>query len=134
MNLATALRSDFKTAWLRAACDLVFRARDFTRAHRERKGTVQAHEELDRAARALYEVEREWRPLVGPGDLLPFWAEADGEEQKVRRLCHHAVRYIPWFYRPAFGPVTRPYEEWYRVSMLRGRAFFDAAKQLDWET
>jgi hypothetical protein len=129
--LGATLRAEYRCAWLRAACELVFCARDHTRALRLGRNSVLTHEALDRAASELYEVESEWRPLVRSPECLKFRQWGDGEENAIRRLCHHATRFVPWFYRPRYGAIELPHETWRRIAMLRAKAFHDAARQLD---
>lgn len=135
-DLAAALRTDARNDAMRTFAKVIFAARDYTQAKERGKITAKASEALDRAAMAFCQAEASWTPLVRRQDdwLTPPWSiHADEEEVRLWRLRHHVRRYIPGLYPAAFGKVGVDYDEWLRISAIRGKAFRAAVAEMTWE-
>ena len=130
-DLSAALVEEHGRDWLRAFCELCFAARDYSAARASGKPCPSASERLERAAVALYDVEAEWRPLVGRTKPELFLSRDDAEEVRLWRLYKHAMSYVPWMYPRREHRV--PYERWHEIAILRGRKFTEAVLAMTWE-
>lgn len=136
-DLASALRGEAMLEAMRAFLALLIAARDYSQASRGKHGgTARAFEALERAAATFYAVESEWSSLVRCRDdwlTHPGHATADTETVHQWRLRHHVRRYIPWTYPVRGRPDWMSFEHWDRIFRLRGKAWMDAVRQMEWE-